>query len=272
MTPSLQILTTTLAALTLSAALEADNHEIDPRLADIVVGDHRPADWIERNDARNPAETLSFFGLRPDMTVIELSPGGGWYTSVIAPYLKDDGQYVAAHWDMEQDDLPEYAVRGFAAFTERFGDSSVYGDIEIIPFNPPSKSQLGEANSADMVLSFRNVHGWTRDGLLDDMFESAHAVLKRGGVLGIVGHRLPGDREGEGTPGYLKRSFIVGMAESHGFRLAEASEINANPADTADHPSGVWSLPPSLRDGEETAEKYLAIGESDRFTLKFVKR
>jgi predicted methyltransferase len=272
MKPSLQVMSSTLVALVMSTALHADDHEVDPRLVEIAGGDHRPAEWIERNEARNPAETLSFFGLRPDMTVIELSPSGGWYTSVIAPYVKDEGQYVAAHWDMEQEDLPDYAVRAFAAFTERFGDESIYGDIEIVPFNPPTRSELGEPGSADMVLSFRSVHGWTRDDLLDDVLESAHAVLKPGGVLGIVGHRLPEDREGEGTPGYLKQSFIVGMAESHGFRLVEASEINANPADTADHPSGVWSLPPSLRDGEETAEQYLAIGESDRFTLRFVKR
>jgi predicted methyltransferase len=272
MNPSFRTLSTALVGLSFSAALLADNHDIDPRLIDSAEGDHRPAEWIERNSARNPAETLDFFGLRPDMTVVELSPSGGWYTSVIAPYVKDEGQYVAAHWDMEQEDLPDYAVRGFAAFTDRFGDEATYGKIEIIPFNPPAKASLGEPGSADMVLSFRNVHGWTRDDLLDDVLESAHAVLKRGGVLGIVGHRLPEDREGEGTPGYLKQSFIVGMAESHGFRLVEASEINANPADTADHPSGVWSLRPSLRDGEETAEQYLAIGESDRFTLKFAKR
>jgi len=272
MNPSFQVMSSTLVALVMSAALHADDHEVDPRLAEIAGGDHRPAEWTERNEARNPAETLSFFGLRPDLTVIELSPSGGWYTSVIAPYLKDEGQYVAAHWDMEQADLPDYAVRAFAAFTERFGDESIYGDIEIVPFNPPTRSELGQPGSADMVLSFRSVHGWTRDDLLDDVLESAHAVLKPGGVLGIVGHRLPEGRAGEGTPGYLKQSFIVGMAESHGFRLVEASEINANPADTADHPSGVWSLPPSLRDGEETAEQYLAIGESDRFTLRFVKR
>jgi len=265
-------LSSAMLACSLIASLQADDHAVDERLAAIAEGDHRPAEWVERNAARNPAETLTFFGLEPGMTVVELSPSGGWYTSVIAPFVKDEGQYVAGHWDMEQEDLPDYAVRGFAAFTERFGDEAIYGDIEIVPFNPPAKARLGDAGSADMVLSFRNVHGWTRDDLLDDMLEAAHEVLKRDGVLGIVGHRLPEDREGEGTAGYLKQSFIVGMAESHGFRLIEASEINANPADTADHPSGVWSLPPSLRDGDETADQYRAIGESDRFTLKFAKR
>ncbi|AKS41436.1 class I SAM-dependent methyltransferase [Wenzhouxiangella marina] len=272
MKQSLKFLSGSMLALSLSALVQADDHGVDERLVEIAGGDHRPAEWIERNAHRHPAETLSFFGLSPEMTVIELSPGGGWYTSVIAPFVKDEGQYVAAHWDMEQEDLPGYAVQGFAAFTERFGDEATYGEIEIIPFNPPSKPSLGEPGSADMVLTFRNVHGWNGDGILADVFESAREVLKRGGVLGVVGHRLPEDREGTGAGGYLKQSYIVGMAESHGFRLVEASEINANPADTADHPSGVWSLPPSLRDGEETADQYRAIGESDRFTLKFVKR
>jgi len=241
-------------------------------LEQAATGDHRPAEWIERNSARNPVETLTFFGLEPGMTVVELSPSGGWYTSVLAPYLADEGRYVAAHWDMEQDDLPEYAVRGFAAFTERFSDEDTYGEFEILPFNPPAKSSLGDDGSADMVVSFRSVHGWSRDGILGDVFDAARKVLKSGGVFGVVGHRRPEGADNEEFNGYLKQSYIVGMAESHGFQLVEASEINANPADTADHPSGVWSLPPSLRDGEETADQYLAIGESDRFTLKFVKR
>jgi len=272
MKQSIHYLTGSVLALSLSAALQADDHMIDERLAEIAQGDHRPAEWVERNESRHPVETLTFFGLSPDMTVIELSPGGGWYTSILAPYLKDEGKYVAAHWDMEQDDLPEYAVRGFAAFTERFADEEVYGEFEILPFSPPGKSSLGEPGSADLVLSFRNVHGWSRDGILADVFDAAREVLKRGGVFGVVGHRLPEDRDGSEFNGYLKQSYIVGVAESHGFRLLESSEANANPADTADHPSGVWSLPPSLRDGDETAERFRAIGESDRFTLKFVKR
>jgi len=261
-----------MSAATLAASL-ASPLLADGRLAEIAAGDHRPAEWSERNASRHPVETLTFFAIQPDQTVIELSPGGGWYTSILAPYLKDEGRYVAAHWDMEQDDLPAYAVRGYAAFTERFGDQELYGDFDIIPFSPPAKASLGESGSADLVLSFRNVHGWHRDGILADVFESVHEVLKRGGVFGVVGHRLPEDRDGEQFTGYLKQSFIVGMAESHGFRLAEASDINANPKDTADHPNGVWTLPPNSRVPEgEDEERYLQIGESDRFTLKFVKR
>ena len=267
MKPSLLNLTFVVVGLSLSAVASAQ-----VSLEQAATGDHRPAEWIERNSERNPVETLTFFGLEPDMTVVELSPSGGWYTSVLAPFVAADGQYVAAHWDMEQEELPDFYRRSYDAFTERFVDKELYGDVRVLPFNPPAQASLGDSGSADMVVSFRNVHGWTRDDILDDVLNSAHDVLKDGGVLGIVGHRLPEDRDGEGTPGYLKQSFIVGMAESHGFRLIEASEINANPADTADHPSGVWSLPPGLRDGEETADKFRAIGESDRFTLKFVKR
>ncbi|MEN1728125.1 MAG: methyltransferase [Pseudomonadota bacterium] len=254
-------------ALGLSAQVSA---EIP--LEQAANGDHRPAEWVARNSQRHPVETLSFFGLEPGMTVVELSPSGGWYASVIAPFVASEGQYVAAHWDMEQETIPDFYRDAYQAFTERFADEETYGEIEIVPFNPPATASLGEAGSADMVLSFRNVHGWNNNDILDDVLVSAHEVLKRGGVLGIVGHRLPEDREGDPTPGYLKQSFIVAMAESHGFALEAASDVNANPADTADHPSGVWSLPPSLRDGEETADQFRAIGESDRFTLKFVKR
>ncbi len=188
-------------------------------LTEAATGDHRPAEWVERNAARHPVETLEFFGLEPGMTVVELSPSGGWYTSIIAPYLKDEGKYVAAHWDMEQDDLPEYAVRGFAAFTERFSDQDIYGEFDIVPFNPPARSSLGDNGSADMVLSFRSVHGWSRDGILGDVFDAARDVLKRGGVLGVVGHRRPEDSESEEFNGYPGRSYIVEMAESHGFIL-----------------------------------------------------
>ncbi len=247
----------------------------DDNLATIAAADHRPEAWAERNAYRNPVETLKFFGLKPDMTVIELFPGGGWYTSILAPYLKDEGQYVAAHWDMESDEIPDFYRDIYADFSERFADTERYGEFDVIAFDPPRRSSLGEDGGADMVLTFRNVHGWKRDETFRDVLQAAHAVLRRGGVLGVVGHRLPEDRpneQAEQHSGYVKQSWVVGMAESEGFRLAGASEVNANPNDTADHPEGVWSLPPSLRGGDEDADTYRAIGESDRFTLKFVKR
>jgi len=256
-------------SLMLSAPLLADE-----ALRTAVDSPDRPVDQSARDDARNPYETLSFFGLQPDMTVVEISPSGGWYTAILAPYLKDDGQLIAAHWDLEGDNVPDFYRRIRAQFEESFSDTEKFGTIEIIPFAPPEKTMLGEPDSADMVLTFRNVHGYKRAGTFGNVIDAAHAVLKPGGVFGVVSHRLPEDREQdpEARSGYVKQSWVVEMAEARGFELEDSSEINANPRDTADHPSGVWSLPPSLREGEETAEKFRAIGESDRFTLKFVKR
>lgn len=246
----------------------------DDALRAAIADADRPAAQAERDPARNPYETLSFFGLRPDMTVVEISPAGGWYTEILGPYLKDEGHLIAAHWDMDGDDVPDFYRRIRGEFEERVADTERFGDIEIIPFAPPEKVDLGEPGSADLVLTFRNVHSYKRAGTFGDVVDAAHAVLKPGGVLGVVSHRLPEDREPdpEARSGYVHQSWVVAMAESRGFRLEEASEINANPRDTADHPSGVWSLPPSLREGEDSAERFRAIGESDRFTLKFVKR
>lgn len=245
----------------------------DERLRTVIDDPDRPQAQAERDQYRHPYETLTFFGIEPDMTVVELSPSGGWYTEILAPYLKDEGQLVAAHWNMEGD-VPDFYRDIRARFDERFADTERFGDIEVIAFDPPELSSLGEPGSADMVLTFRNVHSYKGSGTFRDVVRAAHEVLEPGGVFGVVSHRLPEDREQdpEAESGYVKQSWVVGQAESEGFRLAEASEINANPADTADHPEGVWNLPPSLRGGEEDADKYREIGESDRFTLKFVKR
>ncbi len=246
----------------------------DDRLKEVIADSDRPADQVERDQYRNPYETLTFFGIEPDMTVVELSPGGGWYTEILAPYLKDEGKLVAAHWNLDGD-VPDFYVRIRGEYEERIADTDRFGEIELISFDPPELVDLGEPGSADLVLTFRNVHSWKRAGTFRDVARAAHEVLKPGGVFGVVSHRLPEDREQdpEARSGYVQQSWVVGIAESEGFRLAEASEINANPADTADHPNGVWNLLPSLRVEEgDDEEHYRAIGESDRFTLKFVKR
>ena len=262
------VLAATLAAL-LTAPVLADD-----RLKDVIADPDRPADQAERDEHRNPYETLNFFGIEPDMTVVELSPGGGWYTEILAPYLKDDGHLVAAHWNLDGE-VPDFYRRIRGEYEDRIADTERFGEIELISFDPPELASLGEPGSADLVLTFRNVHSWKRAGTFRDVARAAHEVLKPGGVFGVVSHRLPEDREAdpEVRSGYVKQNWVVGVLESEGFRLVEASEINANPADTADHPNGVWNLPPSLRvEEDDDEEHYRAIGESDRFTLKFVKR
>lgn len=262
-------------ALLATSALLALPAVADDRLRQVIANPDRPAAQAERDQFRNPLETLSFFGIRPDMTVVELSPGGGWYTEILGPYLKDEGQLIAAHWNLDGENVPDFYRRIRAQYEERIADMDRFGDIRIISFDPPSLVDLGGPGTADLVLSFRNVHGWKRAGTFRDVARAAHAVLKPGGVFGIVGHRLPEDREQdpEARSGYVHQSWVVGVLESEGFRLVEAAEINANPADNADHPNGVWTLLPGLRVPEgEDVEHFRAIGESDRFTLKFVKR
>jgi len=245
----------------------------DERLRAVIDDPQRPASEAERDRYRHPYQTLTFFGLEPDMTVVELAPGTGWYTEILGPYLRDEGRLIGAHVDPDDERLPDFYQDIYAAWIDRIGDRERFGDVEVVEFMPPEKSGLGEPGSADMVLTFRSTHGWKDDGVFDDVLEGAHAVLRPGGVLGVVQHRMPEDHDGDEYNGYVKQSWVVARAESSGFRLVEASDINANPDDSADHPEGVWSLPPSLRNvADEDRERYLAIGESDRMTLKFVKR
>jgi predicted methyltransferase len=259
-------------ALALLASLLALPASADERLRSVIADPQRPTTEAERDRYRHPYETLTFFGIRPNMTVIELSPGTGWYTEILGPYLKDEGKLVAAHWNL-QGDVPPYYHSVRAGFDSRIANTARFGKVEVIPFDPPKLASLGAPESADLVLTFRNVHSYKSKGTFGDMVRAAHAVLKPGGVLGIVGHRLPEDREDDprASTGYVKQSWVVKQVEAAGFRLEAASEVNANPADTADHPKGVWTLPPSLT-SKEDAERFLQIGESDRFTLKFVKK
>lgn len=265
-----------LALLTLTALLVAAPARAEPDDALRAAVDHpgRPAGETARDPYRHPYETLVFFGIEPDMTVVELYPGGGWYTAVLAPYLADEGRLVAAHFNLDRENAPGYYQRSYDGFVQRFLESGDYGDIEVIAFDPPELTRLGEPGSADAVLTFRNVHSWMSDGQLDTVLAAAHEVLKPGGTFAVVGHRLPEDRpqDPSASSGYVKESVVVEAARKAGFTLAARSEINANPQDDADHPNGVWTLPPGLDvpAGEE-AERYRAIGESDRFTLKFVK-
>ena len=241
-----------------------------PDIAAIVVGNHRSADNIARNEYRHPVETLEFFGIAPDMRVVEIWPGGAWYTEVIAPYLQDSGQYVAANWDPNSE--VEFIRKGVQKYVDKLGEyPDLYGNATMTVLMPPAQWDLGPAGSADMVLTFRNIHNWIPRGYAGDMFAKIYAALKPGGILGVVEHRAaPGaEQDPKAASGYVSQDYAIEIIEAAGFKLVATSEINANPQDTKDYEKGVWTLPPTLRAGDDP--RWREIGESDRFTLKFVK-
>ena len=242
-----------------------------PLAAAVAAPTRTPANVL-RDKYRHPAETLAFFGIKPSDTVVEIWPGGGWYTEILAPYLASGGGklYAAA---------PDWGRSGLDKL--KAADPALYGPVVVADF-PTFDGKAAEvpAGTADAVVTFRNVHNWRmgyrREGKPDyslEAFRQMYAMLKPGGVLGIEDHRLPesANAERERSSGYIKVSTVRRLAEQAGFRFAGSSEVNANPRDTADWPDGVWTLPPSLRLKDQDRDKYLAIGESDRMTLKFVK-
>ncbi|MEQ1440066.1 methyltransferase [Fontimonas sp. SYSU GA230001] len=257
-------------ALSLSAAAESP-------LEAAISGKHRTLDFVQRDAARHPLETLTFFGIEPGMTVVEIWPGAsGWYTEILAPLLRTHGHLYAAHFN--SDSTSQFYRESRADFEVKLTTNpAVYDQVVVTSFNPPAHADIAPPGSADRVVTFRNVHNWYMRGGGDDRvvaaFQAMFRALKPGGVLGVVDHRLPASRPltDQEDSGYMREDYVIAMAQRAGFVLAAKSEINANPRDTADHPKGVWTLPPTLRLGEVDRDKYLAIGESDRMTLKFVK-
>ena len=252
----------------------ADEHgpAAGPALQAAIDADHRAAENKARDVYRHPAETLTWLGVEPDMTVVEIWPSRGWYTEILAPYLRDDGKLYLAGFDRMSD--RDYVKKTLKILDDKLAAApEVYGTPVMTELSPPDKVEIAPAGSADMVLTFRNVHNWMTAGTANAVFAAMYAALKPGGVLGLVEHR--GDPDVEQDPqaesGYVTEAATVRMAEKAGFALVDSTEINANPKDTRDHPSGVWTLPPVLRLGDQDREKYLAIGESDRMTLKFRK-
>jgi predicted methyltransferase len=244
-----------------------------PTLASTIAGEWRDPRNVARDDFRHPAQTLAFFGIAPTQTVIELTPGAGWYTEILAPYLRPAGQYVAAVWDDAIPGQPAYRYRLNTQLRSKLaGNVPVYGAPEVRVFDPAAP-HFGPARSADVVLTFRNAHNWVADDNAPRYFQAFFDVLKPGGSLGVVDHRAkPGtDLATMKTSGYLTEDLVIGYATAAGFVLEDKSEINANPRDTTDHPNGVWTLPPSNRHDASDAALYQAIGESDRMTLRFRK-
>lgn len=242
------------------------------RLQQLSVGEHRSAANIARNEVRNPVETLQFFGLASGQTVIEILPAGGWYTEIIAPFLKNNGTLYAAHFS--PDSTLSYQPPNLALFLEKIGNEpELYGDIIVTRLNPPTEVNIAPPGSADLAMTFRNVHNWIMAGTQKEHFDAFYTALKPGGVLGIVEHRAPegASMEFMSTSGYVTQAHVIELAEAAGFEFEASSEINANARDTKDHPRGVWTLPPTFRLGDEDRARYEAIGESDRMTLRFRK-
>lgn len=246
----------------------------DEALQQAIGSPVRTPSYAARDPWRHPYETLSFLGISADSTVVEISPGGGWYTEILAPYLRAKGQLILA----ADDPLSTKAetVQNLARLKTKLAASpALYDKVVLGVFAPPTRLDYATPGSADLVLTFRNVHNWMSDGDVGvrTVFESAYRSLKKGGVLGVVEHRLPANKIQDATSstGYVHQDYVIRIAQQAGFRLEASSEINANPRDTADHVGGVWALPPTYVNKEVDKEKYQAIGESDRMTLKFVK-
>ena len=241
------------------------------KLDTVLAGSWRSDKNKARDQYRHPKQTLQFFGLKSGMSLIELTPGGGWYSEILAPVQKGSGPYTAAivtpkKKEGEDAQDKDALSKKFAADPER------YSEAKVIQFDSKAPN-FGPANSADMVVTFRNVHNWVMNDSTAATFKAAFDVLKPGGVLGVTDHRAaPGtDLEKTKKSGYITEEYVIKMATDAGFKLDQKSEINANPKDTKDYPEGVWTLPPTLELKDKDREKYLAIGESDRMTLRFVK-
>ncbi len=271
-----------LAALALATmAVPAAADTADPAAARIdvsiaalraaIAGPQRTPAFRERDGARHPFQELMFFGLRPDMTVVEIWPGGGWWTEILAPYLQANGTYYVAPPDRAR--LNEAGQKGYDKFMAKLkADPATYGKVRTSTLWG-DEFAIAPPGSADLVVTFRNLHNWMAQGTAEATLHAFYVALKPGGFLGIDDHRGRADRpqDPKAKDGYVREDYAIALAEKAGFQLAGRSEINANPRDTKDYPEGVWTLPPTLRLGDKDKEKYLAIGESDVFTLLFVK-
>jgi predicted methyltransferase len=238
-----------------------------------LAGDHRAEGHRERDVYRHPRETLMFFGLREDMTVVEVWPGAaGWYTEILAPVLRDEGRYYAAQWDPNLES--QFVQRGLAAYREKLAARpGTYDRVIVTALSAAGNYTIAPPGSADMVLTFRNVHNWMAAGWAPQAFARMYEALKPGGILGIVEHRgnpaIPQDPKA--ASGYVNESTVTELARAAGFELLASSEVNANPNDTKDYEAGVWTLPPTYRLSDQDRDRYTSIGESDRMTLKFIK-
>ncbi len=260
-----------IAPLLLCLFAAAGIAQADNALQKAVAGSWRSPAHKARDRYRHPEQTLEFFGIKPDMTVIELEPGGGWYTEILAPYLNDQGHLIEAV--PPADTASGFMRRARESFEKKMAaDPAIYGKVKLVDFAPPKQLKLGPDGSADMVLTFRNLHNWEHEGALEAVFKAAFAVLKPGGVFGVVAHRAKPGSDAMTSAVKLHRmpeAYVKQLAEKVGFKLAGSGEINANPKD--DRTLNIHMLPPSLEGPAKDHKRMRAIGESDRMTLRFVK-
>lgn len=235
-----------------------------------LSGEHRSEENRTRDAHRHPLETLAFFGLEPGMTVVELSPGAGWYTELLAPVLCQSGGALRATIPSLEGPGAKYAK----AFLDRVAkDPALFSCVQPVQYTPAADADIAEAGWADLVLTFRNTHGWVNHDQVEQVYAAVFRALKPGGIFGVVQHRADDGADPKLTSpkGYVPEPYLIEIGKKAGFVFVGSSDINRNPKDTHDHPEGVWTLPPNLRLGDTDRDKYVAIGESDRATLKFQK-
>jgi len=261
-----------LFALLISCSTIAHSAEIADALAPIIAGKYRSATHKHRDQYRHPAQTLEFFDIKPDMTIVEVWAGEGWYTEILAPYLKDQGKLYVAHFSADTNvSMLKLTRQKFIA--KLHAQPKLYDKVELTTLQPPNQLQLAPDGSADRVLTFCNVHNWMKADQAATVFKAMFRALKSGGILGVVEHRNSHlkAQDPHAALGYVTEDYVIELARNAGFEFLAKSEINANVKDSKDYSEGVWTLPPTLRLKDKDRQKYLAIGESDRMTLKFIK-
>ncbi|CAM5224655.1 class I SAM-dependent methyltransferase [Alishewanella longhuensis] len=272
------VIVSLLQVLFCSSAFAKDTALWQERLTELAENPKRGAAHLHRNQYRNPVETLTFFGLEPQMSVLELWPVRGWYTEILAPFLKDQGQLTVAHFRLDGGNANDERSLFWARLSSRLEQrilqqEAEFGPVARVALDPPQFIPALAPNQFDMVLSFRNAHIWDQRGHLLATMQNLYEIIKPGGVLGMVEHRAARVTEltSYAVEGYTDEAYLIAVAERVGFQLVASSEINANPKDTKDYTKGVYTLPPTLALGLEDRDYYLNIGESDRMTLKFIK-
>jgi predicted methyltransferase len=261
-----------LAASLLWASASANASEEVDGLKQAIAGKHRAQEHKARDKYRHPQQTLEFFEVKNNMTVVEVWPADGWYTEILAPYLKSDGKLIAAQFSPDAE-LPYHKNTLHRYIDKLKSQANLYGDVELTVLQPPEHLEIAPAGSADRVLTFRNVHNWMKNDQAASVFKAMFNALKPGGILGVVEHRSNNlkPQDPKAASGYVSEDYVIALARNAGFEFLAKSNINANSKDTKNYPEGVWVLPPTLTLKDKDRKKYVSIGDSDRMTIKFIK-